>query len=73
MANDPVGRIFLLVVIVVFSLVALRPEWAIKILSYGTRDISHVNGSLVRVTRIITGVSALWGAVYLAWWLISNR
>ena len=35
MANGPIGRVVLLVAIVVFSLVALRPDWFIKMASYG--------------------------------------
>ncbi len=67
MADDPIGRWLLLVAVIVFSLVAFRPDWFIRVLSYGRHGFRDVNGALLRVTRIVAAVSAIWGAVYLTW------
>lgn len=70
MADDQIGRGLLMLAVIVFSLVALRPDWCIKVLSYGRYDLRDINSSLLRVTRIVTAVSAVWGAVYLLWGMI---
>ena len=72
MASDPIGRTLLLLAVVVFSLITLRPEWVIKSISYGRYGLRDINGSLLRVTRIVTGVSAIWGIAYLVWTLIKR-
>lgn len=70
MADDPIGRGLLLLAVIVFAFVARRPEWAIKVLSYGRYGLRDINGSLLRATRIVTAVSAISGAAYLVWGLV---
>jgi len=59
MANDPVGRVFLLVAVVVFVVLSIWPNWSIKVLSYGRYGVQDVNSSLLFAVRIIAGLSAL--------------
>jgi hypothetical protein len=73
MTDDPVGRVFLLILIVVFLLIALRPDWFIKIASYGRRGIGDLNGFQIRVLRLMRPmgvVGAIWCAGCLLWWLV---
>lgn len=73
MTSDPANRVFLLIAIVVFLLVALRPDWFIKIASYGRRGIGDLSGIQIRVLRImrVMGVvGAVWCAGCLLWWLV---
>lgn len=67
MANDPIFRVFLLLFIAFGFLIVLRPDLFIKIFSYGRYSPGDVDQTLLRVIRVIAGVSAVWGVLYLAW------
>ena len=70
MADDPIGRWLLLLIVVVGLLFALRPEWVIKVLSFGKSGIQDVNSSILFAIRIISVASATYGAIYLIWNMI---
>lgn len=72
MADDPIGKGLLLLIIVVGFGVAWRPEWFVKVLSFGRSDVRDVNRVVFRTTRIIALVSAVYGVAYLVWSMIQK-
>ncbi len=70
MADDLIGRMFLVVSVLAFTLFALRPDFAIKMLSYGRMGVGDVSPFLLRVVQAIAAFSAIWGTGYFVWSLI---
>jgi hypothetical protein len=52
MADDPIGRWLLLVAVVVFSLVAFRPDWFIRVRSYGRHAFRDISGALASAEKM---------------------
>jgi len=73
MADDPIGRWLILLIVVVGFLFALRPDWIIRVLSFGKSDVRDVKSSVLFAIRIISIISAAYGAIYLVWNMIRQR
>lgn len=70
MADDPIGKGLLLLIIVVGFLVAWRPEWFVRVLSFGRSEVRDINRIVLLTTRIIALVSAIYGVAYLVWSMV---
>ncbi len=68
MDNDPITRIFFGFAIIVFAIFSLRPDWSIRLLSYGRNGIQDVNPSLVLTVRAVAGFAAIVGVI---WFIVS--
>jgi len=63
--EDAFGKTFQLTALVIFLFFALRPDWSIKLLSYGTADAGKINNSVLLSMRLLSAFCACGIFIYL--------
>jgi hypothetical protein len=64
--EDAFGKTFELFGMVIFIFFALRPDWSIKLLSYGKATVEEVSSSTLLVLRSLAAFCACGLFMYLA-------
>lgn len=70
MVEDPVGRVFLVLGVLVGLLVAVKPGWFVWISSYGRKGIGDVDARSLQIVRIVAAIVVAWGSIALIAWAI---